>query len=125
MTNDFRRLKIVSQPLADQYTIEQCYELKLALPEIQAMFLFYMMVKLIRSEGYIDEKNLGEILHQYQDVVHRDQLSEQLHRIYKQSLRDGFLTMQQIVGSATSFFLEEVSADPQDLSGHGSICSPI
>ena len=48
-------MKIISQSLTNEYTMNQCYELKSSTPESQAIFLFYMLIKLIQKEGYIDE----------------------------------------------------------------------
>jgi hypothetical protein len=85
--------------------MNQCHELKATTPEAQASFLFYMMIKLIREEGYIDETNLRNILNQYQT----DTSSQILNRINKQILRNGFLTIEQIIQSAKDFFLQDVS----------------
>ncbi len=85
--------------------MNQCHELKATTPEAQANFLFYMMIKLIRKEGYIDETNLRNILNQYQT----DTSSQILNRINKQILRNGFLTIEQIIQSAKDFFLQDVS----------------
>ncbi len=46
-----------------------------------------MLIKLIRTEGYIDENHLKES---------------------KQILRNGFLTIEQIIHSAKDFFLHDV-----------------
>jgi len=85
--------------------MNQCHELKATTPEAQASFLFYMMIKLIREEGYIDETNLRNILNLYQT----DTSSQILNRINKQILRNGFLTIEQIIQSAKDFFLQDVS----------------
>jgi len=85
--------------------MNQCHELKATTPEAQASFLFYMMIKLIREEGYIDETNLKNILNLYQT----DTSSQILNRINKQILRNGFLTIEQIIQSAKDFFLQDVS----------------
>ena len=52
-----------------------------------------MMIKLIRTEGYIDENHLKE---------------KDMNIISKQILRNGFLTIEQIIHSAKDFFLHDV-----------------
>jgi hypothetical protein len=79
--------------------------LKSATPESQVIFLFYMMIKLIRDEGYIDEINLEKLLHQYQTASNL----EKFNLISKQILREGFLTIEQIVQSTKDFFLQDVN----------------
>ena len=103
--NELRRLKLISQSLANTYTLKQCHELKSTTPENQVIFLFYMMIKLIREEGYIDEINLPKLLHQYETASHL----EKFNIISKQILREGFLTIEQIVQSTKSFFLQDVN----------------
>lgn len=71
--------------------MDQCYELKLATPESQAIFLCYMMVRLIQKEGYIDEMD-----------IKTNNLSD------KYMLRHGFLTVEQISQSTKAFFLQDV-----------------
>jgi hypothetical protein len=85
--------------------MNQCYELKSSTPEIQSIFIFYMMIKLIREEGYIDEINLKNFLNQYQT----DSNIEKLNRISKQILHEGFLTIEQIFQSTKDFFLQDVN----------------
>ncbi|CAF1237646.1 unnamed protein product [Rotaria sp. Silwood1] len=51
IVNELRRLKIISQSLPNITT-----------PEAQAIFLIYMMIKLIEKEFYIDEINIKQIL---------------------------------------------------------------
>ena len=81
--------------------MEQCYELKIGTYEAQAIFLFYMIIKLIQEDGYIDEFNVREIINQHplntKNIIH------------KQILRDGCLTIEQIIQSAKAFFLQDVS----------------
>jgi hypothetical protein len=89
--------------------MDQCHELKIASPEAQAIFLFYMIIKLIREEGYIDENSLRQILNRYKNDPDRDKLSVKLNTIYKQILRDGYLTIEQVIHSARDFFLQDVS----------------
>ena len=93
---------MISQSFADEYTLKQCYELKTAMPDVQTSFLFYMMIKLIRSEGHIDET----LLARYRTRV--DKHSE-LFPIEKQLLTHGYLTIDQITRSAKDFFLHDVS----------------
>jgi len=64
-----------------------------------------MMIKLIRDEGYIDEINLQKLLHQYQTASNL----EKFNFISKQILREGFLTIEQIVQSTKDFFLQDVN----------------
>jgi hypothetical protein len=92
--------------------MKQCYDLKSSTPETQSIFLFYMMIKLIRTEGYIDENHLRDILNQYQN----DTNIQKLNIIYKHILRNGFLTIEQIIHSAKDFFLQDVSDDKFELS---------
>ncbi|CAF1561008.1 unnamed protein product [Adineta steineri] len=99
--NELCHIKILSQSLVNDYLMNQCYELKIATPEIQTIFLFYMMIKLIRQEGYIDEINLKKILNQYTN----DTIEKKLDIINKQILRNGLLTIEQITHSANDFFL--------------------
>ncbi|CAF1261150.1 unnamed protein product [Adineta steineri] len=99
--NELCHIKILSQSLVNDYVLNQCYELKIATPELQTIFLFYMMIKLIRQEGYIDEINLKKILNQYTN----DTIEKKLDIINKQILRNGFLTIEQITHSADDFFL--------------------
>ncbi|CAF5039532.1 unnamed protein product, partial [Rotaria sp. Silwood1] len=103
IVNELRRSKIISQSLANNYTMNQCYELKVTTPEAQAIFLFYMMIKLIQKEGYIDEIHTREILNQYQTNTE----NEKFNIIYKHILRHGFLTIEQIIQSAKDFFLQD------------------
>jgi hypothetical protein len=103
--NELRRLKLISQSLTNIYTLNQCHELKSATSESQVIFLFYMMIKLIRKEGYIDENNLEKFLHQYETTSNL----EKFHFISKQILREGFLTIEQIVQSTKDFFLQDVN----------------
>ena len=79
--------------------------MKSTTPENQVIFLFYMMIKLIREEGYIDEANLPKLLHQYETASNL----EKFNAISKQILREGFLTIEQIVQSTKSFFLQDVN----------------
>jgi len=85
--------------------MNQCYELKSSTPESQSIFIFYMMIKLIREEGYIDEINLKNFLNQYRT----DSNIEKLNRISKQILHEGFLTIEQIFQSTKNFFLQDVN----------------
>ncbi|CAF3346668.1 unnamed protein product [Rotaria sp. Silwood2] len=103
IVNELCRIKIISQSLANDYTMNQCYELKVTTPEGQAIFLFYMMIKLIQKEGYIDEINVREILNQYQTKNE----NEKFNIIYKYILRNGFLTIEQLIQSAKDFFLQD------------------
>ncbi len=64
-----------------------------------------MMIKLILKEGYIDENNLEKFLHQYETTSNL----EKFHFISKQILREGFLTIEQIVQSTKDFFLQDVN----------------
>ena len=93
---------MVSQSLADEYTLKQCYELKTAMPDVQASFLFYMLIKLVRSEGYVDDILLAR------PRTSLDPKSEVLPA-EKQLLTDGYLTVDQITRSAKDFFLHDVS----------------
>jgi len=85
--------------------MNQCYELKSSTPDIQANFILYIMIKLIREEGYIDDINLKKFLRQYEN----DSYIEKLNRIFKQILRQGFLTIEQILQSTKDFFLQDVN----------------
>lgn len=96
---------MISQPLANIYTMNQCHELKSSTPEFQSIFLFYMMIKLIRDEGYIDEINLKKFLNQYETKSN----IEKINLISKKILREGFLTIEQILQSAKDFFLQDVN----------------
>ena len=84
--------------------MNQCHELKSTTPESQTIFLFYMMIKLIRDEGYLDDITLQKLLHQHSTASNLDKLQF----ISKQILREGFLTIEQIVQSAKDFFLQDV-----------------
>jgi hypothetical protein len=95
--NELRRSKLISQSLANHYTMNQCHELKSSTPENQSIFLFYMMIQLIRTEGYIDEMNFKKFL-QPSNI-------DKFHRI----LREGFLTIEQILQSTKDFFLQDVN----------------
>lgn len=99
IVNELRRLKIISQSLTNDYTMNQCYELKMSTPEVQANFLYYMMIKLIQKEGYLDETTIKQILIG----------TEKSNIILKHILRQGFLTIDQITQSAKDFFLQDVS----------------
>ncbi|UJR31391.1 hypothetical protein I4U23_018885 [Adineta vaga] len=101
--NELRHSNIISQSLANEYTMNQCHELKITTSEAQTNFLLYMIIKLIREEGYIDEINLIHILQQYQTNTN----DEKLQRINKEIIRNGFLTMEQISQSAKDFFLQD------------------
>ena len=91
--NELRRLKLISQSLTNTYTILQCQELKSSTPDIQTIFIFYMIIKLLRKEGYIDEDNLRK---------------EPNRENFKNILRNGFLTTEQILQSIKDFFLQDV-----------------
>jgi hypothetical protein len=95
--NELRRSQLISQSLANHYTMNQCHELKSSTPENQSIFLFYMMIQLIRTEGYIDEMNFKKFL-QPSNI-------DKFHRI----LREGFLTIEQILQSTKDFFLQDVN----------------
>ena len=84
--------------------MNQCYELKLATADIQTIFLFYMIIKLIQQDVYLDEIHVKEILQQEQINVQ----NEKLYRMNRFILRYGFLTFEQKVQSATKFFLQDV-----------------
>ncbi|CAF4553692.1 unnamed protein product [Rotaria socialis] len=103
IVNELRRMKVISQSLTNEYTMNQCYELKSSTPESQAIFLFYMLIKLIQKEGYIDETSIREILNQHQT----NQENEKFNIIFKHILRNGFLTIEQISQSAKDFFLQD------------------
>ncbi|CAF1625727.1 unnamed protein product [Rotaria magnacalcarata] len=103
IVNELRRMNIISQSLTNEYTMSQCYELKSSTPEGQAIFLFYMLIKLIQKEGYIDETSVREILNQHQT----NQENENFNTIFKHILRNGFLTIEQISQSAKDFFLQD------------------
>lgn len=82
--------------------MNQCHELRSTTAENQSIFLFYMFIKLIRQEGSIDQTTLE----QYSNRPN----SEKLHRISKQILRDGVLTLEQILQSTRDFFLQDVKS---------------
>lgn len=103
--NELRRIKLISQSLTNDYTMNQCHELRTTSAENQSIFLFYMFIRLLREEGYIDELNLQKLLEQYQTKPN----AEKLLRISKQILRDGFLTLEQILQSTRDFFLQDVN----------------
>jgi len=85
--------------------MNQCYELKSSTSNIQSIFILYMMIKLIREEGYIDDINLRKFLHQYEN----DSYIEKFNRIFKHILHQGFLTIEQILQSIKDFFLLDVN----------------
>lgn len=85
--------------------MNQCHELRLTSAENQSIFIFYMFVRLIRQEGYIDELTLEKLLQQYQTQPN----SEKILLISKQILRDGVLTLEQIMQSTRDFFLQDVN----------------
>ena len=105
MLNEFRRMKLISQSLTNDYTMKQCHELRSTTAENQSIFLFYMFIRILREEGYIDELNLRKLLEQYQTKPN----AEKLLRISKQIFRDGFLTLEQILQSTRDFFLQDVN----------------
>lgn len=78
--------------------MNQCYELKSSTLEIQTNFLFYMMIKLIHDEGYLDENNLKTLLNE-----------SEINTISKHILSKGFLTTEQIFQSIKDFFLQDVN----------------
>ncbi len=82
--------------------MNQCYELKSSTTEIQTNFIFYMMIKLIRNEGYIDEINLKKFLSQYHTNFNNEKLNKEI-------LYEGFLTIEQIFQSTKDFFLQDVN----------------
>lgn len=69
-----------------------------------------MAIKLVRQEGYIDEANLKTLLQQYDKEADQEKLT----RISNEILRNGFLTLEQLMQSAKDFFLQDVSAVEAD-----------
>ncbi|CAF0923040.1 unnamed protein product [Adineta ricciae] len=116
IANDLRRSNMISQSLADQYTLMQCYELKSAVPEIQTNFLVYMLVKLIREEGYMDEECVKKILQQSKTDANEEKLNRSL-------LRCGFLTIEQLSQSTKDFFLQDYFDEVNLVAEHKPVIS--
>ncbi|CAF0920812.1 unnamed protein product [Adineta ricciae] len=116
IANDLRRSNMISQSLADQYTLMQCYELKSAIPEIQTNFLFYMLIKLIREEGYMDEECVKKILQQSKTDANEKKLNKSL-------LRHGFLTIEQLSQSTKDFFLQDYFDELNLVAEHKPVIS--
>lgn len=91
-------MKFISQSLTDRYTIEQCQELKQSSVEIQTNFIFYMIIKLLRNEGYIDENLLRKISEDFNEKNFEELL-----------LTDGYLSIEQIIQSIRAFFFQDVN----------------
>lgn len=103
--NDLRRLNLISQSLTDLYTINQCQELKQSSPEMQTNFIFYMIIKLLRNEGYIDDN----LLRKLSTDIHEKNIEE----ISRKILTNGCLTVEQIVQSIRAFFFQDVKKTTQ------------
>lgn len=103
--NDLRRLNLISQSLADLYTINQCQELKQSSPEMQMNFIFYMIIKLLRNEGYIDDN----LLRKLSADIHEKNIEE----ISRKILTNGCLTVEQIIQSIRAFFFQDVKQKTQ------------
>ena len=103
--NDLRRLNLIPQSLTDLYTINQCQELKQSSPEMQTNFIFYMIIKLLRNEGYIDDN----LLRKLSTDIHEKNIEE----ISRKILTNGCLTVEQIVQSIRAFFFQDVKKTTQ------------
>lgn len=72
---------------------------------MQTNFIFYMIIKLLRNEGYIDDN----LLRKLSTDIHEKNIEE----ISRKILTNGCLTVEQIVQSIRAFFFQDVKKTTQ------------